>query len=331
MSVEKDVVCQMEDFRVYYMTFDGPVKAVDGVNMEVYKEETIGLVGESGCGKSTLGSALLKILPRTARMKGKVYLEGEDLIPKSEKEMQKLRGAKISMIFQDPMTSLNPIMKVKDHFIEMIKTHKPEVSEDQALEMASKALAEVGISESRLNDYPFQFSGGMRQRMMIALSIVLRPTLVIADEPTTSLDVIVQAQILQLMKEIQSHIRSSMILITHDLGVVAEMAHRIGVMYAGHLVELAPRDTIYYKPLHPYTQALLESVPNTDINDMELSYIDGYPPSLLNIGEGCRFVDRCPKAMKVCRDRTPPDVEIEEDHMVKCWLYTANVEEVERS
>jgi len=331
MSAGKDVVCRMENFRVYYMTFDGPVKAVDGVSMEVYKEETVGLVGESGCGKSTLGSALLKILPRTARMEGRVYLEGEDLIPKSEKEMQKLRGAKISMIFQDPMTSLNPIMKVKDHFIETIKTHKPEVSEDQALEMASKALAEVGISESRLNDYPFQFSGGMRQRMMIALSIVLRPTLVIADEPTTSLDVIVQAQILQLMKEIQSHIRSSMILITHDLGVVAEMAHRIGVMYAGHLVELAPRDTIYYKPLHPYTQALLESIPNTDINDMELSYIDGYPPSLLNIGEGCRFVDRCPKAMKVCRDRTPPDVEIEEDHMVKCWLYADNVEEVERS
>jgi len=331
MSAGKDVVCRMENFRVYYMTFDGPVKAVDGVSMEVYKEETVGLVGESGCGKSTLGSALLKILPRTARMEGRVYLEGEDLIPKSEKEMQKLRGAKISMIFQDPMTSLNPIMKVKDHFIETIKTHKPEVSEDQALEMASKALAEVGISESRLNDYPFQFSGGMRQRMMIALSIVLRPTLVIADEPTTSLDVIVQAQILQLMKEIQSHIRSSMILITHDLGVVAEMAHRIGVMYAGHLVELAPRDTIYYKPLHPYTQALLESIPNTDINDMELSYIDGYPPSLLNIGEGCRFVDRCPKTMKVCRDRTPPDVEIKEDHMVKCWLYADNVEEVERS
>ncbi len=325
----KEAVCRIEDFRVHYMTFDGPVKAVDGVNMEVYREETLGLVGESGCGKSTLGSALLKILPRTARMSGKVYLEGEDLMSKMEKEMQKLRGAKIAMIFQDPMTSLNPIMKVKDHFTEMIRTHKPEVSEEQALEMAARALEEVGISESRLNDYPFQFSGGMRQRMMIALSIVLRPALVIADEPTTSLDVIVQAQILQLMKEIQSHIRSSMILITHDLGVVAEMAHRIGVMYAGHLVELAPRDVIYYRPLHPYTVALLESVPNTDINDMDLDYIEGYPPSLLNIGEGCRFADRCPKVMKLCRDRTPPDVQIDEEHIVKCWLYADSFEEDE--
>ena len=318
---EERAVCSLKNLRVYYMTFDGPVKAVDDVSFDIHREETLGLVGESGCGKSTLGSAILKILPRTARIYGKILLDDTDITALDEREMQRIRGARISMIFQDPMTSLNPIMKVKDHFIETIRTHRPEISEEEALEMAARALAEVGISESRLNDYPFQFSGGMRQRMMIALAIVLRPSLIIADEPTTSLDVIVQAQILELMKEIQGHVRSAMILITHDLGVVAEMTNRIGVMYAGHLVELAPRDSIYYDPLHPYTKALLESVPNTRIEDKELKYIDGFPPSLLNVGEGCRFADRCPKARKVCFEKTPKDFVLEDGRLVKCWLY----------
>ena len=314
------MVLRVENLRIYYSTRKGTVKAVDGVSFEVDRGEVLGLVGESGCGKSTTGFGILKILPRSASVSGRMLLDGEDLVPKTEKEMQRIRGNDVSMIFQDPMTSLNPIMKVRDHFIETIRTHRPDVDESEAVRMTAKALEDVGIDPVRMDEYPFQFSGGMRQRVMIALSLVLNPKLVIADEPTTSLDVIVQAQILELLKSLKAEYDMSMILITHDLGVVAEMADRIAVMYAGHLVEIARSDDIYHSPKHPYTKALLESIPNTRIDDLELRYIPGSPPDLVDPPKGCRFAPRCPFAKKVCFEREPPVFEVD-GAKVKCWLY----------
>jgi len=313
-------VLSVEKLKVYYRTEKGLVKAVDNVTFSIDEEETMGLVGESGCGKSTLGSTLLKILPNNAIVEGKIFLDGEEIVSKPEKEMQKIRGVKVSMIFQDPMTSLNPIMKIEDHFIETILTHKPDLTRDEAREMAIKALESVGIDKSRIKDYPFQFSGGMRQRVMIALAIVLNPVMLIADEPTTSLDVIVQAQILELLKDLKNKYKMSMLLITHDLGVVAEMADRIGVMYAGHLVELGKSEKIYYEPKHPYTKALLESIPNTNIEDKELRFIPGSPPDLVDPPKGCRFAPRCPKAKKICWEREPPVFDVD-GTLVKCWIY----------
>jgi len=313
-------VLSVEKLKVYYRTEKGLVKAVDNVTFSIDEEETMGLVGESGCGKSTLGSTLLKILPNNAIVEGKILLNGEEIVSKPEKEMQKIRGVKVSMIFQDPMTSLNPIMKIEDHFIETILTHKPDLTRDEAREMAIKALESVGIDKSRIKDYPFQFSGGMRQRVMIALAIVLNPVMLIADEPTTSLDVIVQAQILELLKDLKNKYKMSMLLITHDLGVVAEMADRIGVMYAGHLVELGKSEKIYYEPKHPYTKALLESIPNTNIEDKELRFIPGSPPDLVDPPKGCRFAPRCPKAKKICWEREPPVFDVD-GTQVKCWIY----------
>jgi len=313
-------VLSVEKLKVYYRTEKGLVKAVDNVTFSIDEEETMGLVGESGCGKSTLGSTLLKILPNNAIVEGKIFLDGEEIVSKPEKEMQKIRGVKVSMIFQDPMTSLNPIMKIEDHFIETILTHKPDLTRDEAREMAIKALESVGIDKSRIKDYPFQFSGGMRQRVMIALAIALNPVMLIADEPTTSLDVIVQAQILELLKDLKNKYKMSMLLITHDLGVVAEMADRIGVMYAGHLVELGKSEKIYYEPKHPYTKALLESIPNTNIEDKELRFIPGSPPDLVDPPKGCRFAPRCPKARKICWEREPPVFDVD-GTQVKCWIY----------
>ncbi|HDG61878.1 MAG: dipeptide/oligopeptide/nickel ABC transporter ATP-binding protein [Thermotoga sp. 4484_232] len=313
-------VLSVEKLKVYYRTEKGLVRAVDNVTFSINEEETIGLVGESGCGKSTLGSTLLKILPNNAIVEGKIFLNGEEIVSKPEKEMQKIRGVKVSMIFQDPMTSLNPIMKIEDHFIETILTHRPDLTRDEAMEMAIKALESVGIDKSRIRDYPFQFSGGMRQRVMIALAIVLNPVMLIADEPTTSLDVIVQAQILELLKDLKNKYKMSMLLITHDLGVVAEMADRIGVMYAGHLVELGKSEKIYYEPKHPYTKALLESIPNTNVEDRELRFIPGSPPDLVDPPKGCRFAPRCQKARKICWEKEPPIFDVD-GTQVKCWIY----------
>ncbi len=314
------MVLRVKDLRIHYRTKRGMVKAVDNVSFEVAKGEVLGLVGESGCGKSTTGFGILKILPKNAVISGEMVLDDEDLVPKTEREMQRIRGNDVAMIFQDPMTSLNPIMKVRDHFVETIRTHRPDTDQSEAEEMAAKALEDVGIDPARMNEYPFQFSGGMRQRVMIALSLVLNPKLVIADEPTTSLDVIVQAQILELLKKLKREYDMSMILITHDLGVVAEMADRIAVMYAGHLVEVARSDDIYYSPKHPYTRALLESIPNTNIEDLELRYIPGSPPDLVDPPKGCRFAPRCPFAKKKCFEEEPPIFEVDGAE-VKCWLY----------
>ncbi|WP_113073990.1 ABC transporter ATP-binding protein [Petrotoga sp. 9PW.55.5.1] len=311
---------EINNLKVYYKSDDGLIKAVDDVSFKVNDGETLGLVGESGCGKSTLGQALMKILPRNAQIYGEIILNENEILKMNEKQMRKIRGKDITMIFQDPMTSLNPIMKVKDLFIEMVQAHFPDISEEEAIGMGGRVLKDVGIDPSRMSQYTFQFSGGMRQRVMIALGLVLKPSFVISDEPTTSLDVIVQAQIIELMQKLRDEYQMSMLLITHDLGVVAQLADRIGVMYAGHLVEISSKENIYYNPKHPYTKALLESIPNTDIKNKNLKYIPGSPPNLINPPKGCRFAPRCEYVMDVCKEQEPKTYNVEGSN-VKCWLY----------
>ncbi|ADA67690.1 oligopeptide/dipeptide ABC transporter, ATPase subunit [Thermotoga petrophila RKU-10] len=313
-------VLELKNVSVRYKTGEKTVNAVEKVSFHLEKGETLGLVGESGCGKSTLGFSIMRLLPKGTEIDGSIKIEGTDISFLSDEEMRQVRGSKVAMIFQDPMTSLNPILRIEDHFVEMILTHRSELSKEDARELAAKALEDVGINRNRLKDYPFQFSGGMRQRVMIALSIVLNPAVLIADEPTTSLDVIVQAQIMELLEKLTKEHKTAMILITHDMGLVAEAADRIGVMYAGHLVELASKEKIFTSPLHPYTVGLLRSIPNTDVNDKGLRYIPGSPPDLSNPPGGCRFAPRCEKAMKVCWEKEPPDFEIDGTR-VKCWLY----------
>ncbi len=314
------ILLSVKDVSVYYKSYTRTVLALDRVSLDVEEGKVVGVVGESGCGKSTFGSAIMRILPHSTEVKGSILFKGKDLLKEDSEGMRKIRGAHISMIFQDPMTSLNPVMKVKDHFIETIHTHKGKIPEEESMEMIKEVMDAVGISLSRLNDYPFQFSGGMRQRMMIALSLVLHPELVIADEPTTSLDVIIQAQILNLLRDLQKRFGMTLILITHDLGVVAEMAHYIAVFYAGHVVEFAPIRELYKDPLHPYTKLLMKAIPNIDIDDREISFIPGYPPDLSSPPPGCRFHDRCPYATKKCREEAPP-VFFVDGRKVKCWLY----------
>lgn len=311
---------EIKNLKVYYKSDGNTIKAVDDVSLKIKDGETIGLVGESGCGKSTLGQALMKILPLNAQLYGEIIINGKNIVNFNEKQMRELRGRDITMIFQDPMTSLNPIMKVKDLFIEIVQSHFPQISTEKAMEMGAAVLKEVGIEPSRMNQYTFQFSGGMRQRVMIALGLVLKPSFVIADEPTTSLDVIVQAQIIELIKRLRNEYQMSMLLITHDLGVVAQLADKIGVMYAGKLVEISSKENIYYKPKHPYTKALLKSIPNTNINDKELKYIPGNTPDLANPPSGCKFAPRCEFAMPICQEKEPSNFFVE-GSTVNCWLF----------
>lgn len=284
------------------------------------KGETLGLVGESGCGKSTLGFSILRLIPPPGTIVGgKIIFEGSDLTAKSEGEMRKIRGKRISMIFQDPMTSLNPLMKIGDHLTETITTHM-NIAKEEAVEKAKVLLSNLGILPERINDYPHQFSGGMRQRVVIGLALALDPDLVIADEPTTSLDVIVEAQILELLKKMKKDYNLTLILITHNIGIVAEMADHMAVMYAGKIVELSDTLSLFDKPLHPYTKALLESVPNIKLSEQTLKSIPGMPPDLLSPPKGCRFNPRCPHAFKKCFGLEPELVQIGKDRFVACHL-----------
>lgn len=311
----------VEDLKVYYYTREGIVKAVDRVSFSMSKGETLGLVGESGSGKSTLGLSILKLVPPPGRIVGgKLFFDGSDLTKLDDKEMLKIRGKRISMVFQDPMTSLNPLMKISDHLVETMMSHE-KVTRKRAEERALSLLDGVGILPDRFNDYPHQFSGGMRQRVGIALAISLNPDLVIADEPTTALDVIVQAKILDLLKSLRDTYGMALILITHDLSIVLERCDKIIVMYAGHLVEYANSTDLHRNPRHPYTQGLLRSIPNIELADQKLEAIPGSPPDLLNPPKGCRFWPRCSYAMKICHTKEPPVINVENGHLVRCFLY----------
>ncbi|MBD1370886.1 ABC transporter ATP-binding protein [Hazenella sp. IB182357] len=317
-------VLDVKDLHVSFNTFNGEVQAVRGVTFDVTKGETVAIVGESGCGKSVTSQTIMRLIPNPPGFikEGQIVFEGQDLAQYSEKQMEKVRGNDIAMIFQDPMTSLNPTMTVGRQITEGLIQHQ-NMSKQEAHEKAIEMLRLVGIPspESRIKQYPHQFSGGMRQRAMIAIALACQPKLLIADEPTTALDVTIQAQIIDLMKDLQNKIDTSIILITHDLGVVADIADRVVVMYAGKVIETGKLDEIFYQPKHPYTWGLLASMPRLDQDDnTELLPIPGSPPNLLNPPPGCPFAARCPHAMKVCTEQMPETTEVSTTHQVACWL-----------
>jgi oligopeptide/dipeptide ABC transporter ATP-binding protein len=320
--VEKEKILEIKDLQVHYTVRTGTIKGVDHVDLFVYEGETLGLVGESACGKSTLGRAILRLVSEPGEIvDGEMLFQGQDLLAKDLKEMTQIRGKNISMIFQDPMTSLNPLQRIDNHFIETIRTHEKKTSKAEALEMSGKMFDHLGIQRERLTDYPHQLSGGMRQRVMIGLALILNSDLVIADEPTTSLDVIVEAQILDLLKDLKETYRMTLILISHNLGIVAELADRLAVMYAGKLVEVAPAQQLFDDPLHPYTQGLLASVPNIRLEDEELRTMEGSPPDLINPPTGCRFHPRCPHVMERCSQEEPVYEQVRPGRWTMCWLY----------
>ncbi|CAJ1002924.1 MULTISPECIES: ABC transporter ATP-binding protein [Bacillales] len=317
-------ILEVKDLHVSFHTYAGEVKAVRGVNFYVNKGEAVAIVGESGCGKSVTAQTLMKLIPMPPGeiKKGEIIFNGENIVNKSNKEMEAIRGKDIGMIFQDPMTSLNPTLTVGNQIMEGLIKHQKMTRAD-ARARAIELLNMVGIPqpEKRVDQYPHEFSGGMRQRAMIAIALACSPKLLIADEPTTALDVTIQAQILDLMKELQKKTGTSIILITHDLGVVAEMCDRVIVMYAGKVIETGTVDDIFYNPQHPYTKGLLRSVPRLDLNrDEPLTPIFGTPPDLLRPPVGCGFTARCESAMRVCQEYDPELKDISSTQRAACWL-----------
>jgi oligopeptide/dipeptide ABC transporter ATP-binding protein len=317
-----DVILEVEDLHTYCFSRWGVVKAVDGVSFSLRQGEALGIVGESGCGKTMTALSLLRLVPRPAAriVKGTIRLEGENLLDKSEREMRKIRGRRISMILQDPQTSLNPVFTVGNQLIEAIKIHHRD-GRRSLVRRAIDGLKQVRVAaaERRVRDYPHQISGGMKQRVVGAIAISCEPNVIIADEPTTSLDVTIQAQYLRLLREIQEETNLALIFITHDFGIVAKMCDRVMVMYAGRVVESGPVRGIFNHPSHPYTQALLNSVPRMDEDVERLYSITGQPPALWDLPEGCRFAARCPYAEDRCRQDYPPSFTVGDGHTADCW------------
>lgn len=317
-----DILYSVRNLTVDYKTRAGIVHAVDNVSLDIRRGEILGLVGESGCGKSTLGKALLRLHDGPASIsQGELLFDGHDLMKVPLKDMPAIRGAEIGMVFQDPMTSLNPVQSIMDHLVETIQTHEPGVSKEAAQKRAEELAERLGIQRARLNEYPHQMSGGMRQRVMISLALALRAKLVIADEPTTSLDVIVEAKFLDLLKELQKEFGLTILLITHNIGVVAEACDRVAVMYAAKMAEVGSVDEVFLAPKHPYTKGLLDSVPNIDIDGSELYKMGGEPPSLLHPPKGCRFHPRCPRVMDICARKEPEFKAVQGGQLAACWLY----------
>ncbi|TAK34706.1 MAG: ABC transporter ATP-binding protein [Chloroflexota bacterium] len=315
---------QVRDLRTYFYTQDGVVQAVNGISYDLSEGETLGLVGESGCGKSVSALSLMRLIaqPPGRIVGGEALFEGEDLLKISEEKIRQIRGHSIAMIFQDPMTSLNPVLTIHRQISEALELHL-KMNKSQSKQRTIELLKLVGIpsAESRLNDYPHQFSGGMRQRVMIAMALSCNPKLVLADEPTTALDVTIQAQILEIMKNLCRERGTALILITHDLGVVAGMADRVNVMYAGYIVESAPTGPLYKDPRHPYTHGLLNSIPRLDEERKEkLIPIEGLPPDLINMPDCCPFVPRCAFAIEKCKQQNPPLLPVGENHRAACWV-----------
>ena len=317
-----DVILQVNDLHTYFFNRRGVTKAVDGITFTLRQGETLGIVGESGCGKTVTALSLLGLVPRPAAriVSGEIILDGEDLTKKSEEEMRKIRGRKISMILQDPQTSLNPVFSIGNQVIEALgiseKTNRKSMF-NRAVE--SLRSVRVAAPESRMSDYPHQMSGGMKQRVIGAISMASSPNVIIADEPTTALDVTIQLQYLNLLKDIQRETGMAIIFITHDFGIVARMCDRVAVMYAGRIVESADVRSLFNKPSHPYTQALINSVPQMDRTDRLFS-IDGQPPALWDLPEGCRFAERCEHARPQCRQEYPGVLPAGEDHVASCWM-----------
>jgi peptide/nickel transport system ATP-binding protein len=316
---DKKLLLDIQDLTIHYVVESGTVHAVEHLNLPLAPGENLGFVGETGAGKTTTALGIMGLVPNPPGkvVNGKILFEGEDLLKKTEEQMRSIRGGKIAMIFQDPMTSLNPVITVDKQIAEMVLLHN-DVTEQQALERAEEMLELVGIKRERAKDYPHQFSGGMKQRVVIAIALACNPTLLIADEPTTALDVTIQAQVLELMHELRRKINTSLIMITHDLGIVAEMCDKVAIMYAGKVVEYAPTEALFNHPGHPYTEGLFNSIPDLDTDEEELKVIQGLMPDPTNLPAGCAFHPRCPYAVEACSKAVPPMVEIEPGHFVAC-------------
>ena len=320
---------EVKGLKTYFYTEDGVVRAVDGVNFEVYPGEVLGLVGESGCGKSVTSLSIMRLISKPGKVDaGEILLDGENLLDLPEEEMTKVRGNRISMIFQQPQTALNPVFKVGDQLAEVLNVHQ-DMGREAGWKRAIALLKMVGVPdpERRVEAFPHELSGGMAQRVMIAMALACIPELLIADEPTTALDVTIQAQILDLMRDMRKEMGTSVILITHDLGVVAEMAERVAVMYAGEIVEQTDVNSLFDEPLHPYTQGLIGSIPVLGEIKEKLDVIPGSVPNLVNLPPGCRFAPRCQARIKygltICTEVKPELDEVKAEHSVRCWLYTS--------
>ena len=320
MSENTDLLLDIQGLQVHYHTDTGLVKAVEGLDLSLKRGEALGLVGETGAGKTTTALAIMQLIasPPGRIAAGRIMFEGADMLRRSEEEKRHIRGGKMAMIFQDPMTSLNPVLTVQEQIAEMVRLHQ-KVTDAQALDRAREMLGLVGIRPERGVDYPHQFSGGMKQRVVIAIALACNPALLIADEPTTALDVTIQAQVLELMRELQQHFATATILISHDLGVVAELCDSVAIMYAGRILEKGDADSVYEKPLHPYTQGLFNSIPDLTKNVRRLSTIGGLPPDPTSLPPGCCFAPRCEYAMDICTRAAPAMLEFEPGHHVACF------------
>jgi peptide/nickel transport system ATP-binding protein len=343
MQRTAEPVLEIRNLSIDYPISIGTVGAVEKVSFDIYKGEALGLVGESGCGKSTLGLSILKLVRPPGKITGgQILYKGRDIVSMRDRQVLKLRGQNIAMAFQNPLTSLDPLFRIDRQFLETIHQHDPGVNKTEALKRAEAILAELGIEPSRLYEYPHQLSGGMRQRIMLGLGLIMDPDIIVADEPTTSLDVIVEAGFIDLLNRLRKRYNLSILLITHNLGLVAEIADRVSVMYAGKIVEIGTADQIFHDPLHPYTQGLINCVPNIRLDQEELMTMPGNPPDLVNPPVGCRFWPRCPKVMEICRVQEPelkaPDRAQGDDRrpdqspeygpgigrpVTACWLYQA--------
>lgn len=330
--MSKKELLNIEDLAIHYITEDGTVNAVNGIDIKLNKGETLGLVGETGAGKTTTALGIMRLVPNPPGkiMSGKIEFEGKDLLSVTEEEMRMTRGNKISMIFQDPMTSLNPVMTVGEQISEVIEIHQ-DLNKQDAMKKAEEMLELVGIPGARVNDYPHQFSGGMKQRVVIAIALACNPQLLIADEPTTALDVTIQAQVLDLMNNLKKEFNTAMILITHDLGVVSEVCDKVAIMYAGEIIETASLEQLFENPRHPYTLGLFGSIPNLEEETDRLKPIKGLMPDPTNLPTGCKFHPRCPYRADICSKQEPKGTEIENGHKVKCLIYEGLVDaEVKR-
>ena len=318
---------KIEDLKTHFSTHDGTVKAVDGVSLQINRGETLGIVGESGCGKSVTALSIMRLIadPPGKIVGGKILFEGQNLLDLGEKQMRDIRGKKISMIFQEPMTSLDPVFTIGHEIIETLQIHQ-DLDKREARRQTIDILTTVGIpdADKRVDSYPHELSGGMRQRAMIAMALACNPVLLIADEPTTALDVTIQAQILRLINELKDKFDTSVLLITHDLGVIAEMAEHVAVMYCGHIIEYADVHTLFENPLHPYTKSLYRSIPRLDVEAKRLDAISGMVPNLIDLPPGCPYQNRCEYCFDTCPGDMPALLPVADQHLVKCHLCRGN-------
>jgi peptide/nickel transport system ATP-binding protein len=322
--MDNNNLLDISNLSIHFLLEEGTVRAVNNLSFSLKSGETIGLVGETGAGKTTTALGIMRLVQSPPGMytSGKVEFDGRSILDASEAEMRKIRGNKVAMIFQDPMTTLNPVMTVRDQIVEVILLHE-NINKAEAREKADAMLDKVGIRKDRVNEYPHQFSGGMRQRVGIAIALACNPVLLISDEPTTALDVTIQAQVLELMKELKSELNTAMIMITHDLGIVAEICDKVAIMYAGSIVEIAGKEDLFKKPMHPYTKGLFNSIPDIYTDVESLKPIQGLMPDPMNLPSGCPFHPRCEQATSECSKNVPQSVDIGNSHLVKCLNVTA--------